>query len=90
MVIENADVTDRVRVICYVPVRTNQILQAHASLEGVTKQDLLGGILVKHAETLEVAGLKKETEKPVQKVARKKRKKVSENVSDQLANDIEG
>lgn len=53
---------DRVRVITYIPVRTNQILQAHASLEGTSKQEIICAILIEQAETLQVAGLKKKEE----------------------------
>jgi hypothetical protein len=50
--------SERVRVVTYIPVRTNQILQAHASLEGTSKQEVISAILQAHAETLTVATLK--------------------------------
>lgn len=61
-----------VRVIAYVPVRSNQLLQAHASLEGKAKQTLIGEILTAHAETLEVARINEKKErKPTKRKARK-------------------
>lgn len=38
--------TEEIRVVCYLPDETNRKLQAQASLDGISKQDLTRQILI--------------------------------------------
>lgn len=68
------DEVEKIRVIAYVPVRTNQLLQAHASLEGIAKQSLIAEILKAHAETLDIAKFHDNKEKRTSKKKARKSK----------------
>lgn len=45
---------DVVRVICFLPVEVNQLLQAKASLEGISKQQLIADVVTQFADKLNI------------------------------------
>lgn len=50
---------DVVRVICFLPVEVNQLLQAKASLEGISKQQLIADVVTQFADKLNIRNERK-------------------------------
>lgn len=50
---------ETVRVVCNLPVTVNQKLQAQASLDGVSKQQLIADVLIAFADELKLSHSKK-------------------------------
>lgn len=50
---------DVVRVICFLPVEVNQLLQAKASLEGISKQQLIADVVTQFANKLNIRNERK-------------------------------
>lgn len=50
-----------VRVICFLPVEVNQLLQAKASLDGISKQQLIADVVTEFADKLNIRNGKVKT-----------------------------